>query len=56
MTNTSDGSARDKRQREREVATLKALAQRGPKNRWQGFVLRSLKNRHPGVADSLFPR
>jgi hypothetical protein len=51
---TSDGTEREKRQR--EIRTLKALARRGPKNRWQGMVLRALKNRHPSTADTLFPR
>jgi hypothetical protein len=55
MTDTTDRTQKNIR-REREVATLKALARRGPKNRWQGFVLRALKNRHPGAADSVFPK
>jgi len=54
MTDPADDTQREKRQR--EIRTLKALARRGPKNRWQGMVLRSLKNRHPGVADSVFPK
>jgi hypothetical protein len=54
MTHTSDDTQREKRQR--EIRTLKALARRGPKNRWQGMVLRALKNRHPSTADTLFPR
>ncbi len=54
MTHSSDDTQREKRQR--EIRTLKALARRGPKNRWQGFVLRALKNRHVGAADSIFPK
>jgi hypothetical protein len=54
MIHTHEYTQREKRQR--RIRTLKALARRGPKNRWQGMVLRALKNRHPGVADSLFPK
>jgi hypothetical protein len=54
MIQNSDVTEREKRQR--EIQILKALARRGPKNRWQGFVLRALKNRHPGAADSIFPK
>jgi hypothetical protein len=54
MIDPTDDTRREKRQR--EIRTLKALARRGPKNRWQGMVLRSLKNRYPGAADSVFPK
>lgn len=35
-----------------EVRDLKALMNRGPRNRWEGMKLRALKNRYPGVADT----
>jgi hypothetical protein len=54
MIDPTNHTQQEKRQR--EIQILKSLARRGPKNRWQGMVLRSLKNRHPGVADSLFPK
>jgi hypothetical protein len=52
MIDTTDHTQKNTR-REREVATLKALARRGPKNRWQAMVLRALKKRYPRAADSL---
>jgi hypothetical protein len=50
MTHTSDDTQREKRQR--EIRTLKALARRGARNRFEGMALRTLRKRYPGIANS----
>jgi hypothetical protein len=47
---TSDGTEREKRQR--EIRTLKALARRGARNRFEGMALRTLRKRYPRIANS----
>jgi hypothetical protein len=54
MTDSADDNTqREKRQR--EIRLFKGLARRGPRNRFEDMALRTLKNRHPASADSVFP-